>query len=78
MAKSPSKLFSSKVRNWLLYLVVSRQNLKAIAGYTIQALEQDGGRFRPQLDRLQPLYEGFDTGRARRGPGPAPGAAPKP
>jgi len=35
MAKLPSKFFSSKFRNWLLYLVVSRQNLKSIAGYTV-------------------------------------------
>lgn len=62
MAKSPSKLFSTKFRNWLLYLVVSRQNLKAVAGYTIQALKQDGAQFQPQLALLQPLYDGFDTG----------------
>lgn len=62
MAKSPSKLFSSKFRNWLLYLVVSRQNLKAIAGYTIQALQQDGKQFQPQLGLLQPLYDSFDAG----------------
>ncbi|MGY3089267.1 hypothetical protein ACVWYF_002307 [Hymenobacter sp. UYAg731] len=61
MAKSPTKLFSTKFRNWLLYLVVSRQNLKAVAGYTIQALQQDGTRFKPQLDLLQPLYDGFDA-----------------
>ena len=42
MAKTPTKLFGTKFRNWLLYLVVSRQNLKAVASYTIQALEQDG------------------------------------
>ena len=66
MAKLPSKLFSSKFRNWLLYLVVSRQNLKSIAGYTIQALEQDGKQFQAQLDRLQPLYDGFDTGLTAR------------
>ena len=61
VAKLPSKLFSSKFRNWLLYLVVSRQNLKAVAGYTIQALKQDGTRFQPQLALLQPLYDGFDA-----------------
>ena len=61
MAKTPSKLFSTKFRNWLLYLVVSRQNLKAVAGYTVQALQQDGTRFKPQLDLLQPLYDGFDA-----------------
>ena len=55
MAKLPNKLFSTKFRNWLLYLVVSRQNLKAVAGYTIQALKQ------PQLALLQPLYDGFDA-----------------
>ena len=46
-AKLPSKLFSSKFRNWLLYLVVSRQNLKSIAGYTLQVLRQDGKQFQP-------------------------------
>ena len=61
MTKSPNKLFSTKFRNWLLYLVVSRQNLKAVAGYTIQALQQDGKQFQPQLDLLQPLYDGFDA-----------------
>jgi hypothetical protein len=61
MAKSPNKLFSTKFRNWLLYLVVSRQNLKAIAGYTIQALKQDGNQWQAQLDLLQPLYDGFDA-----------------
>ena len=61
MAKSPNKLFSTKFRNWLLYLVVSRQNLKAIAGYTIQALEQDDAQWKPQLALLQPLYDGFDA-----------------
>lgn len=66
MAKLPSKFFSSKFRNWLLYLVVSRQNLKSIAGYTLQALRQDGKQFQPQLDRLQPLYAGFDTGLTAR------------
>jgi len=66
MAKLPSKFFSSKFRNWLLYLVVSRQNLKSIAGYTLQALRQDGKQFQPQLDRLQPLYTGFDTGLTAR------------
>ena len=66
MAKLPSKFFSSKFRNWLLYLVVSRQNLKSIAGYTIQALGQDGKQFQPQLDRLQSLYDGLDTGPTAR------------
>ncbi len=61
MAKSAHKLFSTKFRNWLLYLVVSRQNLKAIAGYTIQALEQDGAQWQPQLALLRPLYDGFDA-----------------
>ena len=37
-AKLPSKLFSSKFRTWLLHPVVSRQNLKFIAGYTLHAL----------------------------------------
>jgi hypothetical protein len=62
MAKKTTKLFSTKFRNWFLYLVVSRQNLKAVAGYTIQALEQDGPLFKTQFDRLRPLYDGFDTG----------------
>ena len=61
MAKSPTKLFNTKFRNWLLYLEVSRQNLKAIAGYTIQALQQDGAQWQPQLARLRPLYDGFDA-----------------
>ena len=61
MAKHSNKLFSTKFRNWLLYLVVSRQNLKAVAGYTIQALRQDGKQFQAQLDLLQPLYDGFDA-----------------
>lgn len=46
----------------MLYLVVSRQNLKAVAGYTIQALQQDSSRLKPQLDLLQLLYDGFDAG----------------
>lgn len=62
MAKKSTKLFSTKFRNWFLYLVVSRQNLKAVARYTVQALEQDGPLFKTQLDRLRPLYEGFDAG----------------
>ena len=37
-AKLPSKLFRSKFRTWLLHPVVSRQNLKFITGYTLQAL----------------------------------------
>ena len=61
MAKPSNKLFSTKFRNWLLYLVVSRQNLKAVADYTIQALRQDGKQFQAQLDLLQPLYDGFDA-----------------
>ena len=61
MAKTPTKLFGTKFRNWLLYLVVSRQNLKAVAGYTIQALQQDGTRFKAKLDLLRPLYDGFDA-----------------
>ena len=65
-AKLPSKFLSSKFRNWLLYLVASRQNLKSIADYTIQALGQDGKQFQPQLDRLQSLYGGLDTGLTAR------------
>jgi len=72
MATQKSKLFSTKFRNWLLYLVVSRQDLKAIAGYTLQALRQDGPRFQPQVALLQPLYDGLDTGlTARAGAGAA-------
>ena len=41
---------------------MSRRNLKSITGYTIQALKQDGKQFQAQLDRLQPLYDGFNTG----------------
>jgi len=51
MAKIASKLFSRKFRNWLLHLVVSRQGLKAITGYTLQA----------KIGLLQPLYDGFDA-----------------
>ena len=47
MAKSSNKLFGTKFRNWLLYLVVSRRNLKSIAGYTLQVLRQDGKQFQP-------------------------------
>jgi hypothetical protein len=42
--------------------VVSQQNLKAVASYTIQALHQDVTRLKTQLDLLQPLYDGFDAG----------------
>ena len=62
MAKTPTKLFSRKFRNWLLHLVVSRQDLKAITGYTLQALQQDGNQWQTKIDLLQPLYNSFDTG----------------
>jgi hypothetical protein len=62
MAKTPTKLFSRKFRNWLLHLVVSRQDLKSITGYTLQALQQDGAQWKEKIDLLQPLYDSFDTG----------------
>ncbi|GAB3874557.1 hypothetical protein GCM10028824_27990 [Hymenobacter segetis] len=62
MAKSPNKLFSRKFRNWLLHLVVSRQDLKSITGYTLQALQQDDKQWQEKIDLLQPLYDGFETG----------------
>lgn len=62
MAKTPTKLFSRKFRNWLLHLVVSRQDLKSITGYTLQALQQDGNQWQTKIDLLQPLYDSFDTG----------------
>ena len=62
MAKTPTKLFSRKFRNWLLHLVVSRQDLKAITGYTLQALQADGSQWQAKIDLLQPLYDSFDTG----------------
>ena len=49
-----SQLYDSKFRNWLLLLVVSRQDLKAIAGYTLRALRQDGPLFQAQVDKVQP------------------------
>lgn len=67
MAKTKSKLFSRKFRNWLLHLVVSRQDLKAITGYTLQALAQDGAQWQAKLDLLQPLYDSFDTGLTAQG-----------
>jgi hypothetical protein len=62
MAKA--KLFSRKFRNWLLYLVVSRQDLKSIVGYTLTALKQDGAgnEWKEKIDLLQPLYDNFDAG----------------
>ena len=57
-----SKLFSRKFRNWLLYLVVSRQDLKSVFSYTLTALKQDGARWQEKIDLLQPLYDGFDAG----------------
>lgn len=67
MPKLKSKLFSRKFRNWLLHLVVSRQDLKAITGYTLQALVQDGKQWQTQLDLLQPLYDSFDAGLTTQG-----------
>ena len=60
MAKS--KLFTRKFRNWLLHLVVSRQDLKSIAGSTLTALKQDGAKWQTKIDLIQPLYDGFDAG----------------
>ena len=62
MAKRKSKLFSRKFRNWLLHLIVSRQDLKSITGYTLQSLKNDGAQWQDKIDLLQPLYDGFDTG----------------
>lgn len=62
MATPNSRLFSRKCRNWLLHLIVSRQDLSAITGYTMQALAQDGKQWQTQLDLLQPLYDSFDVG----------------
>jgi hypothetical protein len=62
MAQKPTKLFSRKFRNWLLHLVVSRQDLKAITGYTLQALRNDGAQWQAKINLLQPLYDSFDTG----------------
>ncbi|MBC7447951.1 MAG: hypothetical protein H7330_07810 [Hymenobacteraceae bacterium] len=56
------KLFTRKFRNWLLHLVVSRQDLKSIVGYTLTALKQDGARWQEKIDLLQPLYDTFDAG----------------
>ncbi|WP_046246586.1 hypothetical protein [Hymenobacter terrenus] len=61
MAKVKNKLFSRKFRNWLLYLVVSRQDLKSITGYTLQALKQDGDQWQEKIALLQPFYDSFDT-----------------
>lgn len=67
MATPKSKLFSRKFRNWLLHLVVSRQDLKSITGYTLQALAQDGKQWQDKLAILQPLYDGFDAGLTTQG-----------
>lgn len=61
MRKQKSKLFSRKFRNWLLGLILSRQDLKSVLGYTIAALQQDGAKWQAKLNLLQPLYDGFDT-----------------
>jgi hypothetical protein len=62
MPKSKLKLFGRKFQNWLLFLVVSRQDLKSIVGYTLQALLNDGAQWQLKTDILQPLYNGFDAG----------------
>jgi len=62
MAKSKTKLFGRKFQNWLLHLVLSRQDLKSILGYTLQALQNDGDKWQAKITVLQPLYDGFDTG----------------
>ena len=70
MKKQKSKLFSRKFRNWLLGLIISRQDLKSVLGYTINALKQDGAKWQAKLDLLEPLYDDFDTGlTARAGAG---------
>ena len=66
MRKQKSKLFSRKFRNWLLGLVISRQDLKSVLGYTINALKQDGAKWQTKLALLEPLYDGFDTGMVAR------------
>lgn len=62
MPQTKSKLFSRKFRNWLLHLVLSRQDLKSIVGYTLEALKNDGAKWQEKIDVLQPLYDGFDAG----------------
>jgi hypothetical protein len=62
MAKTLTKLFSRKFRNWLLHLVIARQDLKSITGYTLQALQNDGAQWQAKIDLLQPLYASFDIG----------------
>jgi len=67
MPKTKLKLFGRRFQNWLLFLVVSRQDLKAMLGYTLQALLNDGALWQAKIDLLQPLYAGFDarlTGKA--------------
>lgn len=66
-AKTKSKLFSCKFRNWLLHLVVSRQDLKTVVGYTLQALGQDGRQWQQKINVLQPLYDSCDTGLTTKG-----------
>ena len=62
MSKTKLKLFGRKFQNWLLFLVVSRQDLKSILGYTLQALLNDGDLWKTKINLLQPLYDGFDAG----------------
>ncbi|MDO7877131.1 hypothetical protein Q5H93_20465 [Hymenobacter sp. ASUV-10] len=62
MPKTKLKLFGRKFQNWLLFLVVSRQDLKSILGYTLQALLNDGDLWQKKIDIIQPLYDDFDAG----------------
>jgi hypothetical protein len=62
MPKPKLKLFGRKFQNWLLHLVVSRQDLKSITGYTLQALQGDGDQWQTKIKLLQPLYDSFDAG----------------
>jgi len=62
MAKSKTKLFGRRFQNWLLHLVLARQDLKSILGYTLQALQNDGAKWQTKSDILQSLYDNFDAG----------------
>ncbi len=55
------KLFGRKFRNWLLGLVLSRQDLKSILSYTLNALKQDGAEWQAKIALLQPRYDAFDA-----------------
>lgn len=41
---------------------MSRQDLKSILGYTLQALQNDGNQWQTKIGLLQPLYNDFDAG----------------